>query len=200
MLSVNETIDRLIDAGKRLYIQGLMPGGAGNLSARTDDGIVVTPSGLCKGKLARSDFVIVDSGGSIIRGGTPTSELPMHLAIYNECPAVNAVVHIHGAYAVALTVAGIAFHSDILPEIPLKFGEIPVTDYATPSTPRSAEVLKPHLKNGICGAILPHHGIVAFAEDIERAVLIAEGIEYAAKVQVLASAIGTPRPFPKGKT
>ncbi|RKZ27788.1 class II aldolase/adducin family protein, partial [bacterium] len=119
-----------------------------------------------------------------------------HIAIYNKRTDINAVVHIHGPYAVALTVAGIPFRSDILPEIPLKFGEIPTTDYATPSTPRAAEVLKPYLNNEIRGAILPYHGIVALGKTVEKALLVAEGIEYAAKVQVLASAIGEPKQYP----
>ncbi len=195
MLTLDTSIEQLIDAGERLYRQGLMLGGNGNLSARTDEGIIVTSTEICKGRLRPSDFVLVDGAGSLIRGETPTSELPMHLTIYRERLDVYTVIHVHAPFAVALTVAGLPFRDDLLPEIALKYGRIPVTKFARPSTPESAEVLLPYLKEAVKGAILPHHGIVAMGKTVEETLLIIEEIEYSAKVQILASLVGTPQPY-----
>lgn len=190
-----DAIELLIDAGTRLYAQSVLPGGGGNLSIRTSKGILITISGVCKGKLTSSDFTLVDIEGGILSGEKPSSELPMHTTIYSEIEDVNAIVHCHAPYTVALTVAGVPFRDDILPEVRLKFGRIPTTEFAMPSTPESASVLEPFLRNDLKGAILPRHGIVAMGKDIEEAVMIAEQIEYAAKVQMLASMIALPARF-----
>ena len=195
MLKLNAAIEQLIDAGKQLYRQGHMPGGNGNLSARTDEGIIATPSLTCKGRLKPSDFVLIDATGVVIQGEKPTTELPMHLTVYRKRPEVCSVIHVHAPYTVALTVAGLSFRDDLLPEIALKYGRIPITKFARPSSKKSAEALLPYLREAVKGVILPHHGIVAMGKTVEEAVLIVEGIEYSAKVQMLASLAGTPRPY-----
>ena len=197
MIDLQTAAQQIVSAGRRLYARGLMPGGSGNISIRTGEGILLTPGGLCKGRLEPEKLVLVGIDGEISGDGRPTSELPMHLTIYRERPEIEAVVHVHAPYAVALTVAGHAFDDGLLPEIGLKFGRVPVTDFAPPSTPRSAEVLLPHLREGLVAAILPFHGIVAFGRTIEQAILTVEAIEYAAKVQVLAQLIGFAKPHPK---
>ena len=189
MILFENAIVHLIDAGRRLYAQGVLPGGGGNLSARTEKGILITASGRCKGVLTADDFVLVDTDGGVIDGENPSSELPMHLSIFRRIGEADAVVHCHSPFTVALTVAGEAFRDDILPEVRLKFGRIPTTEFAMPSTPKSATVLEPFLRENLKGAILPRHGIVAIGRNIEEAVMVAEQIEYAAKVQFLASQI-----------
>lgn len=190
MANHDDIIAEIISAGERLYRQGLMPGGAGNISARVENEILVTPSGVCKGSLCGKDIVRVDISGNVLSGGLPTSELPMHLRVYILRPDIRAVVHVHGANAVALTVAGIAFRADLLPEIALKFGEIAVCDFAMPSSKESAEVISPHIAKGIDAVIIPRHGIVALADNIAKAVMIAEAVEYSAKVQLKAICAG----------
>ena len=197
MIDLQTAEQQIVSAGRRLYAQGLMPGESGNLSIRTEDGILLTPGGFCKGRLEPNDLVLVGMDGEISGDGWPTSELPMHLTIYRERPEIEAVVHVHAPYAVALTVAGHSFDDGLLPEIGLKFGRVPVTDFAQPSTPRSAEVILPHLREGITAAILPFHGIVALGETLECAIMTVKTVEYAAKVQVLAQLIGFSKPNPK---
>jgi len=182
-----------------LYQNGMMPGGAGNISIRDRDGIYITPSGVSKGFLNEEDIVVVDSHGKCLFGDNPTSELPMHLAIYQKRDDIDAIIHCHAANTVALSVHGRNFISDLLPEIKIKYGSIPVLDYAEPSTQQSADVLIPHLDSGICGAILPFHGIVTMADTLENACLIAESIEYAAQVQVLAQTMGNIRKYTEAR-
>jgi L-fuculose-phosphate aldolase len=190
MTKPDDIIAEIISAGERLYRQGVMPGGAGNISARLGNEIFITPAGVCKGKLCEEAIVRVDMSGKVIYGGIPTTELPMHLRVYALRPDIRAVVHVHGANAVALTVAGKAFRADLLPEVGLKFGRVVVTDFATPSSIESAEVITPHIANGIDAVIIPRHGIVALADNLEKAVMVAEAVEYSAKVQLKASYAG----------
>lgn len=190
MAGNSSIIKSIITAGNDLYYLGLMPGGAGNISARVDDEILITPSGKCKGRLCEKEIIRINMKGGVIEGGHPTSELPMHMRIYQLRDDIHAVVHIHGPNVVALTVAGIKFRDDILPEIQLKFGKVPTSRFATPSTPESAEVIEPFVKKGINAIIIPYHGIVALGKNIELAKMIAEGVEYAAEVQLKAIEAG----------
>lgn len=195
MIGTVDIIKALISAGNDLYQQGLMPGGAGNISARTGDEILITASGICKGRMCEHDIVRIDMKGGVIDGGTPTSELLMHMRIYQLRNDIHAVVHVHGANAVAMTVAGIRFRDDVLPEIPMKFGKVATSKFATPSTPESAEVIEPFVKKGIDAIIIPRHGIVALGESIERAVMIAEAVEYSAGVQLKVACAGGIKKF-----
>lgn len=196
MLSIAEASDIIIDAGQRLHESGLMRGGNGNLSCRVKGGILVTPSGRCKGNLKVRDLVVTTVEGGLVTGENPTSELPMHLAIYRVRKDVECVVHCHAPYTVALTAAGREIRPDILPEVDIKYGRVPVTEFAIPSSVESARKLLPHLKPGLVAAILPRHGVVAMSHNMEGAVTAAEGVEYAAKVQYLAEALGEITPYP----
>jgi len=199
MLDPENAARAIISVGKRLFSLGFMSGGSGNLSVRTGDGILVTPCGLCKGNIAEKDLVLTTPEGQVLSGGEPTSELPMHLLIYKRRPDINAVIHIHGPNAVALTVSGNGFRNDILPEIAIKLGEVVVTKFGMPSTKESAEVLLPYLNDDLKAAIIPFHGIIAMASTVEEAALIAETVEYASQVQVLTLSMGNLKSFSGAK-
>ena len=196
MLDPENAARSIISVGKRLYSLGFMSGGSGNISARTSEGILVTPGGLCKGNITEKDLIITAPEGRLLSDGKPTSELPMHLLIYNRRPDVRAIVHIHGPNAVALTVSGKGFHNDVLPEIALKIGKVAVTDFGLPSSKESAGVLAPFLSDNLKAAIIPFHGIVAMASTVEGAALIAETVEYTAQVQVLSHCMGNLDSYP----
>ncbi len=182
--------EAIVSASKELYARGLMPGGAGNISLRIGNEILITPSGVCKGRLSADCIVRIDMAGGVIEGGNPTTELPMHMRIYELREDVGAIVHIHGANTVAMTVAGIRFQDDVLPEIPLKIGKVATSKFAMPSTPESADVIEPFIKKGINAVIIPYHGIVALGKTIRHAVMTAEAVEYSAEVQLKATSAG----------
>jgi L-fuculose-phosphate aldolase len=91
------------------------------------------------------DPIIVDRNGKILEGKPglkPTSEVGMHLEAYRQRPNVNAVLHAHPPYATALTIAGIPFPTDLLPELLITLGDVPTAPYATPGTPALAESIQ----------------------------------------------------------
>lgn len=181
----------LVDTGTRLYERGMLAGTDGNLSVRLDDDrIMVTPSGLPKGFMKPDDQVIVDSRGKAIQGNhKPTSELAMHLAVYRERPEIRACVHSHAPYSTAFAVAGIPLGRDILPEVVIFVGDVPLTDYAPPGTDAVPKALEPHLANANA-FLLRNHGLLTIGRSLDEAWQRHETVEHLARIIHLARLLG----------
>lgn len=103
LLTLDQAASAIIDAGRRLDARGWAMGGAGNYSARLDDGtFAVTVSGRHKGHLQPGDIMRVDSDGRSLDGRRPSAETLAHVAIYRTRPSANAVLHTHSVPAVVL--------------------------------------------------------------------------------------------------
>jgi methylthioribulose-1-phosphate dehydratase len=93
----------LIEASRRFHQLGWMLGTAGNLSARTDDGIWITASGKSKGRLEEKDFLRLDRSGEVLETGhpnnRPSAETSIHQAIYDLFPEARACYHVHSVEA-----------------------------------------------------------------------------------------------------
>ena len=140
MTTTNEYRVRLeiIRVTRIIASQGLAHSSDGNISARlSEDRFLITPRSLYKTAMEPDDPVIVNQHGEVLEGKPglrPTSEVGMHLEAYNQRPDINAVLHAHPPYATALTIAGIPFPSDLLPEVLIALGDVPTAPYATPGT------------------------------------------------------------------
>src|SRR6185437_16083673 len=94
--SLDEAIEAIIAAGRRLDGRGLAPATSGNYSVRLNDGrIAVTVSGRHKGRLSRDDVMLVDANGIALEGKKPSAETALHTVIYRLYPQANAVLHVH---------------------------------------------------------------------------------------------------------
>lgn len=113
--------------------QGLIRSSDGNISIRMDDDrFLVTPSGLYKMSMEPDDPLIVDFAGEVLVGKPglkPTSEINMHLEAYRQRTEIRAVLHAHPPFATALTIAGISFPTDYLPEVLIALGDVPIAQY-----------------------------------------------------------------------
>ena len=181
----------MIRTGQKLYARGLVAGTDGNLSVRLDDDrILITVSGVAKGFLETGDLAIVDINGKHIQGDLQaSSEMGMHLSVYQERPEIRACVHSHAPYATAFAVAGIGLARDVLPEVVLLVGDIPLTDYAPPGTDEVAKVIRPHLPT--CNALLlRNHGLLTFGRSLDEAYHRHETVEHYAKIVHLARQLG----------
>jgi methylthioribulose-1-phosphate dehydratase len=97
-------IQELIAIGRRLDARGLAPATSGNFSARVDaQRIAITVSGSHKGRLSAADLMLVDLAGRALEDRAPSAEAPLHTALYQRYPDIDAVLHIHSVAAVALT-------------------------------------------------------------------------------------------------
>ena len=185
----------MIEVGHRLYTNQLIAGSEGNFSIRLDqDRILTTPSAICKGCLKPEDIVEINSLGETIGKNIrkPSSETPMHIAIYQSRKDVKAIVHAHPITATGFALAGKALEQFLLPEIVLIFGTIPLIAYGTPSTCELSEQVADKIKNND-GLLLANHGAVTVGKDIDEAYYRMEILEHYAKTVLVATQLGIPQ-------
>ena len=179
--------------------QGLIRSSDGNISVRLDDEkFLVTPSGLYKMAMEPDDPIIVNQLGDVLAGKPglqPTSEIGMHLEAYHQRPDVNAVLHAHPPYATELTIAGIPFPTDLLPEVLIALGDVPTAPYATPGTQALAESIRTLILDHNA-VLLGNHGSISVGKTLEDALIGLERLEHAALTYFLARALGEPIPLP----
>ncbi len=174
---------------KMLYLKGLITPLAGNISVRLGDRILVTPSACLKYALRPEDLVEVDINGRVLRGGKPTSELPMHLEIYRTCKECRAIVHIHGVYAPMLHKNYVhRLFIDTELEYVLK-PRVCFVGVKPPGSRELAEAVAFRVSEGCNAIVLERHGIVAIGSDLRIALELAEAIEIAAKRMFISRCI-----------
>ena len=172
----------------------------GNISTRLDNELfLITPSGMYKKRLKPEHLLIVNWEGDKLKGKRdlqPTSEILMHLEAYRQREDIRAVLHAHPPYSTALTIAGIPFPSDIIPEVLIALREVPTVPYATPGTLDLALSIREPIKthNAI---LLKNHGSLTVGKTLEGALLALERMELAAQMYYLASNLGKVNPLPE---
>ncbi len=175
----------ILECGQVCYARHLMTSNDGNISVRIDESrVLITPAGLCKGRMDADDLLIVDLDGNVLASANdrrPSSETPMHLEVYKQRPDVRAVIHAHPIFATALTVAGLDFPDDILPEVALTLGNVPVSEYATPSSREDADVIRPLIRD-YDALLLRQHGSLTVGRNLDEALIHLERIEHVAEV------------------
>jgi L-fuculose-phosphate aldolase len=181
----------VITVCRLMHEKNLIVATDGNVSVRLGpDRVLVTPSGAHKGLIKSEHLIVTDMQGRTLAGrGTPTSEMALHLAVYEVRPDVQAVIHAHPPVATAFSIAGVALDQCVIPEVVLTLGAIPTTEYATPSTPEGAAVIRRHITK--CDAlILARHGTVTVGENVLRAYYKLEKVEHSATVTLVARQLG----------
>ncbi len=185
---------------RRMTADGLVVGTSGNVSARRDDLVAVTPTGVDYAELRPEDIPVVALDGEIVEGALkPTSELPMHLTVYRKAAdpdgaPVTAVVHTHSVHATAVSTL-----TAEVPPIHYMIAAIGpsarVAAYATYGTEELAEAMLEALK-GRRGCLLANHGTVTFGDGLAAAYHRAQQLEWVCQVWLVARAAGTPTLLP----
>ena len=181
----------ILEAGRRLYDRGYIVSSDGNISARFDEGrLIVTPSGLCKGKLSVEDLCVCDMEGRKISGlRSPSSEIGMHLFLYRERPDIKAVVHAHPPTATGFSVAGMPLTDCVLPEVVITLGSIPTAKYGTPGGPEISEPIRKFVKD-YDAYLLENHGATTVGSDVMNAYFKMETLEHFARILFVARQLG----------
>jgi len=166
-----------------LYSRGYVVTNDGNVSARTERGtVLITPSGVSKGRMEPDMLVEVDLEGNILAGDRyPSSEHKMHLLVYRERPDVMAVVHAHPAMSTAFSIARQGLTKPYLVELVAGLGEVPVTEFAMPSTDEVPESVRPFVHDHTA-CLLANHGALAWGPSLLAAFDRLEVVEQTAKV------------------
>jgi L-fuculose-phosphate aldolase len=181
---------------QRLYQRGFIAGTEGNVSAlEGPDRLWITPSGHHKGLLQPADLLLIDLQGHVLFGhDRPSSETPMHLALYRCRPDIGAVVHAHPPLATALTVAGHHLEPPLLPEAVVALGEVPTIPYQMPTTWQFANDVGTAMRQAEA-ALLANHGSVAVGATLQAAFNKMEIVERAAQILYLAKLLGRVQPL-----
>jgi len=180
--------------GRRMYERGLVVACEGNLSARLGlNRILVTPAGVCKGRLRAGDLLVTDSNGAALCGaGQPSSEIQMHLLFYHLRPDVQAVCHAHPPTATGFAASGRALDEAVLPEVVVSLGKIPLAPYGTPGTWELCEGLR-SLVTKHDAILLENHGVVTCGPSLDAAFHRLETVEQFAKILLTAESLGGPQ-------
>jgi L-fuculose-phosphate aldolase len=191
MFNRSEIASQIVLASHRVYERGYVTATDGNLSARLPNGnILVTPASLNKGQVGESDLVEVTATGTAVTlSRKASSELSMHLFIYEHRPDVKSIVHAHPPHATGFATARIPFPDALLPEVILGLGAIPLADYATPSTIEVSASLAPFVQEANA-VLLSNHGVVTFGTTVEEAYFRMEKVEHAAHILFVARMLG----------
>ena len=173
----------ICDIGKRIYDHGFVAANDGNISVKVGPNeFYCTPTGVSKGYMTPDMIIKVDGKGNKIDGKlNPSSEIKMHMRVYQERPDVNAVVHAHPPVATAFTVAGVELDQYILPEAILTIGNVPTCDYGTPSTMEIPDSLDPYLQNHDA-FLLRNHGALTVGCNLQKAFFVMEEVEFNAVI------------------
>ena len=184
----------IIECGRRLYLKGFVASNDGNISVKIDDNeIIATPTGRSKGFLDPEDLVKLNRQGDVVDGNNkPSTEILMHLAIYEERPDINAVVHAHPVHATGFATANIPLEKCVLAEIVTTLGSIPIAPYATPSTPDLANSIRKIVRHADA-CLLANHGVVTCGKDVFDAYYKMERVEHYAHIIYIAKMLGGER-------
>jgi L-fuculose-phosphate aldolase len=186
--------------GRWMYKRGFVVASEGNLSVRlAEDRILVTRSGVCKGRMAPEDLLLANLDGAIVSGtARPSSEMEMHLLYYRSRPDVRAICHAHPPTATGFAASGRALEEAVLPEVIVCLGRIPLAPYGTPGTEELCAGLQP-LVSVHDAILLENHGVVTCGQDLATAYFRLEMVEQFARIMLTAEAVGGPRLLPRAE-
>jgi len=186
----------MCEIGKRVYNRGMVASNDGNFSVKLNDNeFLCTPTGVSKGFMTPEYICKVDAKGNVLEanpGFKPSSEVKMHMRIYEKRPDVKAVVHAHPIYATAFAINGMALEDPIMPEAVLFLGGVPLAKYGTPSTmeiPDAIEEFLPYYDQ----VLLENHGALAWGADILSAYHKLESVEFYAELLFKSRMLGNPQ-------
>jgi L-fuculose-phosphate aldolase len=193
-----ELREDIVQIGKLVFQKGWVAANDGNITIRLDAGrILATPTGVCKGLMHPDDLIIVDMQGNKISGRAErTSEIAMHLKIYELRPDIKAVVHAHPPVATGFATAGKSLNLGLLPEVVIGLGCVPLADYGLPGTPELTEPMLPLIPK-YDALMMANHGAVCYGEDVFKAYFRMETMEHFARITLVAELLGGAKVLPR---
>lgn len=189
----------MADYSRRLHARGWVANHDGNLSARLAAGrTLCTPTATSKAEVTPDSLLIVDDSGARVSGRTrPFGELGLHLAVLQQRPDVQAVVHAHPPYATALGAAGHGLDQPFLPEAVVSLGPVvPLVPLSAPG-PAAVAALRPYVLH-FDAVLIAGNGALAWGDSIEQAYLRLELVEHLCRITLVAQPAGGVKPLPAG--
>lgn len=177
--------EALVMHGQSLYQRGYAHGSSGNLSVRLADGLLITPTNSCLGRLDPARISKVDLEGKPVAGDAPSKEAFLHLAMYQERPAAQGIVHLHCTHCVAVScLENFAGLPPITAYYAMRIRQLAVVPYYRPGDRALAEAVREQARKHHA-VLLANHGPVVAGKSLEDAVYNAEELEETAKLFLL---------------
>jgi ribulose-5-phosphate 4-epimerase/fuculose-1-phosphate aldolase len=174
--------------GKSMFDRGLTVGSSGNLSARLDDGWLMTPTNSSLGRLDPATLSKVDDQGKLLSGARQTKESFLHLSVYEQRPAAAAIVHLHSTHSVAVSCLADVDPKQPIPPITayyvMKVGDLVLLPYYAPGDMSLANAVR-EVAGRHHAILLANHGPIVAGKDLESAVYAMEELEETAKLYLL---------------
>ena len=196
-MTEQELRDEILRVGKSLFDRGYAHATAGNISARLQDGYLITPTDACLGFLERDRLSKVDAAGQPVSGGRPSKTIALHRRIYEADAQARCVIHTHSTHLVALTLAGAWSADDIVPPITpyyvMKVGHTPLVAYRRPGDPAVGELVANAVRRfaargaPIRAVMLERLGPNVWHDSPAAAMAVLEELEETAKLWLLSN-------------
>lgn len=194
--------EEICEIGRRMYARRMVAANDGNLSVRlSENEILCTPTGVSKGFMKPEQLCKIDLAGQVLtmeEGFAPSSEVRMHLRVYQKRSDILAVVHAHPIFATSFAVMGRALDIPIMPEVIVNFGKVPLAPYGTPSTTEIPDAIEPYLTD-YEAVLLESHGALTWAKDLTAAYMKMESVEFYAELLYRTTQLGGPRELSEDK-
>ncbi len=198
MVSEYEIKKQICDIGKRIYDRNMVAANDGNISVKLNDNeFLCTPTGVSKGFMTPDYICKVDAKGNVIQANgnfRPSSEIKMHMRVYEKRPDVGAVVHAHPTFATSFAIAGIPLTQPIMPEAVIALGCVPIAKYGRPSTNEIPDAVEEYLPY-YDAVLLESHGALTFSVDLLSAYHKMESVEFYAELLYKSRQLGGPKEF-----
>jgi L-fuculose-phosphate aldolase len=200
MTNKSDLKNAIIKTGIYLLENKLVKGTGGNISARTDAGFLVTPSGMDYNHLTPEDIVEMDLTGKILSGKrVPSIEKEMHRAVYLKRSDVGAIVHVHSTYATSVAAARKSLPAITDNQVAVFGGTVNIADYG----PIGSSVLARNVTSALggygMGVLLSNHGALCVGKTLDEALFRCEMLEEIAKIYVMAKLLGGGIPLNKSE-
>lgn len=178
----------IVEVCRAMHVKGFLAATDGNVSVRMGERLLITPTGVSKGRLKPEDLVVTPLEGRA--DPRTSSELALHLCAYRVRPDIKAVVHGHPPRAIAFTVAGREIPGHLLPEVVVSFGgNVPTVPYTTPTTSEVPQALGPVLERHDV-LMMAWHGAVCIGNDVWDSYYKLEKLEHLCEVALYAEQLG----------
>ena len=184
--------EEIVRTARSIFDRGLTHGSTGNISAKLEDGWLLTPTGSSLGTLDPAKLSKLDWNGNLISGDKPSKENFLHLAMYEERAKANAnigaVVHLHSTHSVAVSVLADVDVNDVLPPITayyvMRIGALPLVPYFAPGDMKLADAVR-RFAGKHHAVLLANHGPVVAGASLAAATDAVEELEETAKLFLL---------------
>lgn len=197
-LNESEIKKQICDIGKRIYNRNMVAANDGNISVKLNDHeFLCTPTGVSKGYMSPECICKIDENGNVIEakdGFRPSSEIKMHMRVYQKRTDVGAVVHAHPMFCTTFAIAGEPLTKPILSEAVMFLGGVPVAEYGTPSTMEIPDRIEKYLPY-YDALLLENHGALTWSTDLNAAYMKMESLEFYAELSYRTKVLGGAQEF-----